>query len=78
MNLSVATNPVQIGQLADRPRISLPAELADFEEFCGYDLMKVPSGYQSLNWRDLNAILRNFTPGSQGYVNGLNSGHFTA
>jgi len=78
LNLTVGNNPMQLGTLDDRPRTSPPRGLANFEEFAGYDLMKLPAGYQGLNWRDLNAILRNFTPGSQGYVNGITSGHYTA
>ncbi len=78
VNLTVGPNPVHLGKLDDRHRISPTDGLASFEEFAGYVLMKLPSGYKGLNWKDLNAILRNFTSGSQGYVNGITSGHFTA
>lgn len=53
-------------------------ETVDFEGINPRGLRKIPSGYAGLNWFNLNAIARDFTKSSQGYVNGNTSGNYVA
>jgi hypothetical protein len=76
--VAIGQSPVDVGVFGAREHAGLQGRLITFEDLAGYELFKLPNGYQGLNWHDLNLIHRNTTPGSQGYVNGASSGHYTA
>lgn len=75
--LTLSPYPTHLGILAvDRPPIGADAalETIDFNAVTPRGLRKIPSGYAGLNWFNLNAVSRDFTSGSEGYVNGNTSG----
>ncbi|MER8446332.1 hypothetical protein NKH52_24355 [Mesorhizobium sp. M1066] len=49
-------------------------ETIDFDAVTSRSLRKIPAGHAGLAWRNLNAMARDFTKDSQGYVNGNVSG----
>jgi hypothetical protein len=77
----VSPYPIDLG-LLDPTRGTLDpnrrTETIDFDDVNPRGLRKIPSGYAGLNWFNLNAIARDFTRHSQGYVNGNTSGDHTA
>ncbi len=70
--------PVEIGTLRQGEPMARALPPIGFEDLSPNGLLKVPNGYGGLQWRDLNMIRRDFTKGSQGYVNGATSGDRTA
>lgn len=74
----VTHNPVDIGHLSSRDPANGTANTATFDDLIETGLLKVPNGYQGVDWFNLNAMRRDFTSGSIGYVNGATSGVFIA
>ena len=77
----VSGYPVDLGLLDPKRRAREPdrgAETINFDGVTSRHLRKIPSGYAGLSWFNLNAIARDFTKGSQGYVNGNTSGDYVA
>jgi hypothetical protein len=75
--LLLSPYPTDLGVVSHkRPTITDEARLEtiDFNAVTPRGLRKIPSGYAGLNWFNLNAISRDFTSGSEGYVNGNTSG----
>jgi hypothetical protein len=73
--------PVDVGRLDPKRgmvRAVKAIETIDFDAVNTRGLRKVPSGYAGLNWFNLNAMARDFTAGSEGYVNGNTSGDHVA
>jgi hypothetical protein len=73
--------PVDVGRLDPRHgvvRAGRTIETIDFDSVTTRGLRKVPSGYAGLNWFNLNAMARDYTAGSEGYVNGNTSGDHVA
>ena len=75
--LTLSPYPTHLGTLsAQRTPIDADVvlETIDFNGVTPRGLRKIPSGYAGLNWFNLNALSRDFTGGSEGYVNGNVSG----
>ena len=69
--------PVDLGAIdptRGTPHADRAIETIDFDGITSRGLRKIPSGYAGLNWFNLNAMARDYTPGSQGYINGNTSG----
>jgi hypothetical protein len=78
--LALSPYPADVGVLSrERTPIAGGAalETIDFDGVTPRGLRKIPSGYAGLNWFNLNAISRDFTGSSEGYVNGNVSGDHT-
>jgi len=50
----------------------------DFDDVNSRGLRKIPSGHAGLNWFNLNAMARDFSGSTQGYLNGNTSGDWIA
>lgn len=77
LTLTPSAFPVDLGEIGARRRAlgaGRAIEVIDFDEVTTRGLKKVPSGYAGLNWFNLNAMTRDHTGGSQGYLNGNTSG----
>jgi hypothetical protein len=77
--LKLSAFPVDLGLLAQgslAPGAALNA--IGFDDITPRGLCKVPSGYAGLDWRNLNAMSRDHTANSEGYVNGNVSGAYIA
>jgi len=77
----IAGYPVDVGRLDPKRgviRAGMAIETINFDAVNTRGLRKVPSGYAGLNWFNLNAMARDFTAGSEGYVNGNTSGDHVA
>jgi hypothetical protein len=75
----IAGYPVDVGRLDPKRgmiRAGRAIETIDFDAVNTRGLRKVPSGYAGLNWFNLNAMARDFTAGSEGYINGNTSGDY--
>lgn len=73
--LALPAYPVDLGLLAPgvlAPRARLTT--VGFDDITPLGLGKVPSGHAGLDWRNLNAMARDYTRNSEGYVNGNVSG----
>jgi hypothetical protein len=77
----IAGYPVDVGKV-DPKRGMVHAgrtmETIDFDGVNTRGLRKIPSGYAGLNWFNLNAMARDYTAGSEGYINGNTSGDHVA
>lgn len=76
--VEVGDNPVDIGRLSARDAPDGTEVVADFDDLTDIGLKKVPNGYRGVNWFNLNAMRREYTRGSIGYVNGNTSGSYIA
>ncbi|MBZ9678649.1 hypothetical protein [Mesorhizobium sp. ES1-1] len=79
--LALSPYPVDLGLLSSRTdRLASDAvlETIDFDDVTGRTFRKIPSGHAGLSWRNLNAMARDYTKDSQGYVNGNVSGDHVA
>ncbi|WP_027059894.1 hypothetical protein [Mesorhizobium loti] len=70
---------------ADLGLLSLPGlagnavlETIGFDDVTTRTFLKIPSGHAGLEWRNLNAMARDYTKDSHGYVNGNVSGNHVA
>jgi hypothetical protein len=75
--LALSPYPADLGLLS--PGIGsigsdAPLETISFDDVTPRGFRKIPSGYAGLEWRNLNAVSRDFTKDSEGYVNGNVSG----
>lgn len=73
--------PIDVGVLDPKRGLLDPdrkTETIDFDQINPRGLRKIPSGYAGLNWFNLNAMVRDFTANSQGYMNGNTSGDHIA
>ncbi|MBZ9869085.1 hypothetical protein LB515_27225 [Mesorhizobium sp. CA15] len=77
--LKLSAYPVDLGLLA-RGALAPDAALnaIGFDDITPRGLCKVPSGHAGLDWRNLNAMARDHTANSEGYVNGNVSGAYIA
>ncbi|PBB18232.1 hypothetical protein [Mesorhizobium sp. WSM4313] len=77
--LKLSAYPVDLGLLA-RGALAPDAALNAicFDDITPRGLCKVPSGHAGLDWRNLNAMARDHTANSEGYVNGNVSGAYIA
>ncbi|TPI82480.1 hypothetical protein [Mesorhizobium sp. B2-8-9] len=77
--LKLSAYPVDLGLLA-RGALAPDAALKaiGFDDITPRGLCKVPSGHAGLDWRNLNAMARDHTANSEGYVNGNVSGAYIA
>jgi len=73
--------PIDLG-LVDPARRALDArrkmQTIDFDDVNSRGLRKIPSGYAGLNWFNLNAMARDFSGSTHGYLNGNTSGDWIA
>jgi hypothetical protein len=73
--------PIEVG-LVDPARRPLDprrkVQTIGFDDVNSRGLRKIPSGYAELNWFNLNAMARDFSGSTQGYVNGNTSGDWIA
>ncbi|MFA6155555.1 hypothetical protein [Mesorhizobium sp.] len=79
--LALSPYPADLGLLSPRTGcIARDAvlETIDFDDVTGRTFRKIPSGHAGLTWRNLNAMARDYTKDSQGYVNGNVSGDHVA
>ncbi|MBZ9736585.1 hypothetical protein LB534_18105 [Mesorhizobium sp. CA18] len=77
--LKLSGYPVDLGLLVSgalSPGAALRA--IGFDDITPRGLCKVPSGHAGLDWRNLNAMARDHTANSEGYVNGNVSGAYIA
>ncbi|WP_217578420.1 hypothetical protein [Mesorhizobium sp. GbtcB19] len=77
--LRLSAYPVDFGRLS--PGVLGPEAMLTtigFDDITPRGLCKVPSGHAGLDWRNLNAMSRDHTPNSEGYVNGNVSGAYIA
>jgi len=77
--LALPAYPVDLGVLASgalAPDATLT--VIGFDDITPRGLCKVPSGHAGLDWRNLNAMARDHTANSEGYVNGNVSGAYIA
>ncbi|MBZ9986537.1 hypothetical protein LB572_05440 [Mesorhizobium sp. BH1-1-5] len=77
--LRLSGYPIDLGLLAPgalAPDASLKA--IGFDDITPRGLRKVPSGHAGLDWHNLNAMSRDHTSNSEGYVNGNVSGAYIA
>ncbi|KQU83279.1 hypothetical protein ASD12_09560 [Mesorhizobium sp. Root102] len=75
--LALSPYPADLGLLsAQTACIASDAalETIDFDDVTSRTFRKIPSGHAGLAWRNLNAMARDYTKDSQGYVNGNVSG----
>jgi len=78
-NVVVDNLPVHIGQLDNRSEPRGESATATFEDLPKHGLYKLPDGYLGLKWRDINALNRSYSQGTnRGYVNGVVSGNYVA
>jgi len=77
--LALSSYPTALGLLAPQP-IAPDAALSTigFDDLTTRGLRKVPSGHAGLDWSNLNAMSRDHTRSSEGYVNGNISGDHIA
>lgn len=67
--------PVYIGRLQDNHTVGSHIKTATFEDLPEHGIYKVPAGYLGIKWKDINALRRDFSQGTnEGYVNGVTSG----
>ncbi|PBB94872.1 hypothetical protein [Mesorhizobium sp. WSM3862] len=77
--LALSAYPVDLGLLAPgalQPDAALST--IGFDDITTRGLSKIPSGYAGLDWYNLNAMSRDHTRNSEGYVNGNVSGAYIA
>ena len=77
--LLLSAYPVELGLLAPgalAPDASLTT--IGFDDITTRGLCKIPSGHAGLAWHNLNAMSRDHTKNSEGYVNGNVSGSYIA
>lgn len=80
--LTLSAYPTELGLLLPENAASenavmdgaAPLQTICFDDVTTRGLRKVPSGYAGLTWFNLNALARDHTEGSEGYVNGNISG----
>jgi hypothetical protein len=75
--LALSAYPTELGLLSpDNAAVdsATPLQTIGFDDVTTRGLRKVPSGYAGLAWFNLNALARDHTEGSEGYVNGNVSG----
>ncbi|RAZ81872.1 hypothetical protein DPM33_35430 [Mesorhizobium hawassense] len=77
--LKLSAYPVDFGRLSPgAPAPEARLTTTGFDDITPRGLYKVPSGHAGLDWRNLNAMSRDHTPNSEGYVNGNVSGAYIA
>jgi hypothetical protein len=79
--LDTLAYPIDIGLVDPARRLLDPGrteQIIDFEDVNARGLRKIPSGYAGLNWFNLNAMARDFSGSTHGYVNGNTSGDWVA
>ncbi|MGX5803996.1 hypothetical protein ACWGS9_22490 [Bradyrhizobium sp. Arg314] len=77
--LKLSAYPVDLGRLSPgAPAPEATLTVIGFDDITPRGLCKVPSGHAGLDWRNLNAMSRDHTPNSEGYVNGNVSGAYIA
>ncbi|CDX40231.1 conserved exported hypothetical protein [Mesorhizobium sp. SOD10] len=77
--LKLSAYPVNLGLLAPGALApDAPLKAIGFDDITPRGLCKVPSGHAGLDWRNLNAMARDHTANSEGYVNGNVSGAYIA
>ncbi|MER8646843.1 hypothetical protein [Mesorhizobium sp. M0292] len=75
--LALSAYPTELGLLSPENAAvdsAAPLQAIGFDDVTTRGLRKVPSGYAGLTWFNLNALARDHTEGSEGYVNGNISG----
>jgi hypothetical protein len=73
--------PIDVGLLDPNrgsPDPGRAVETIGFDDVNPRGLRKIPSGYAGLSWFNLNALVRDFSGGQEGYVNGNTSGDHVA
>ncbi|TIP02450.1 MAG: hypothetical protein E5X72_20710 [Mesorhizobium sp.] len=77
--LKLSGYPIDLGLLAPGALApDAPLKSIGFDDITPRGLCKVPSGHAGLDWHNLNAMSRDHTPSSEGYVNGNVSGAYIA
>ncbi|RWD54950.1 MAG: hypothetical protein EOS36_28435 [Mesorhizobium sp.] len=77
--LALSAYPVELGLLAPGAlEPDAPLSAIAFDDVTTRGLCKIPSGHAGLDWYNLNAMSRDHTKNSQGYVNGNVSGAYIA
>ncbi len=77
--VEIVSTPVALGTVAPRQAVAGGAPMVlSFDDLTTNGIFKIPSGYGDLNWFNLNALRRDFTPKSEGYVNGATSQPYVA
>ena len=77
--LALSPYPTDLGLLsAEIAGIDRDASVQtiSFDDVTPLGFRKIPSGYAGLEWRNLNAMSRDYTKDSEGYVNGNVSGDY--
>lgn len=75
--LALSAYPTELGLLSPENTAvdsAVPLHTIGFDDVTSRGLRKVPSGYAGLTWFNLNALARDHTEGSEGYINGNISG----
>jgi hypothetical protein len=80
--LGLSAYPTELGLLLPEDAVSenavmdgaVPLQTIGFDDVTTRGLRKVPFGYAGFTWFNLNALARDHTEGSEGYVNGNISG----
>ncbi|TPK92152.1 MULTISPECIES: hypothetical protein [unclassified Mesorhizobium] len=77
--LKLSGYPIDLGLLAPGALApDAPLKTVGFDDITPRGLCKVPSGHAGVDWHNLNAMSRDHTPNSEGYVNGNVSGAYIA
>ncbi|RWB71756.1 hypothetical protein [Mesorhizobium sp.] len=77
--LALSAYPIDLGRLRpDAIAADAALETIGFDDVTPLAFQKIPSGYGGLDWRNLNAIARNYVKDSHGYLNGNSSGNHSA
>ncbi|OHV89584.1 hypothetical protein [Mesorhizobium sp. ORS 3428] len=77
--LALSPYPTDLGELRpDAIDGEAPLSRIGFDDVTALVFKKVPSGHAGLEWRNINAIARNYVNDCEGYLNGNVSGNHTA
>ncbi|MBZ9995820.1 hypothetical protein [Mesorhizobium sp. BH1-1-4] len=77
--LALSPYPTDLGQLSPRALADeAVARTIGFDDVTGRGFRKIPCGHAGLDWRNLNAMAKDHTKDSEGYVNGNVSGDHVA
>ncbi|TPM28197.1 hypothetical protein [Mesorhizobium sp. B2-3-4] len=77
--LALSPYPTDLGLLSPQaPADEAGLRMIGFDDVTGRGFRKIPCGHAGLDWRNLNAMAKDHTKDSEGYVNGNVSGDHVA